>query len=77
MNTNASSVILQRQYKNLLKNPVDGFFAGMDEQNIYKWDVVLMGPINTIYEGGMFKGVITFPYDYPNHPPEFLSLIHI
>ena len=71
MNTHASSVILQRQYKDLLKNPVDGFFAGIDEQNMYKWDVVLMGPNNTIYEGGMFKGVITFPYNYPNHPPKF------
>lgn len=32
----------------LLKNPVDGFSAGLvDEQNIYEWDILIIGPTDT------------------------------
>ena len=34
----------------------------------------MMGPRNTPYEGGLFKIGIFFPYDYPNHGPEFKFL---
>ena len=62
---------MNRQYQDLLKNPVDGFSAGIDENNLYKWHATLMGPQDTLYEGGVFKVVITFPKNYPNNPPEF------
>lgn len=33
----------------LLKNPVDGFSAGLvDENNIYEWDIMIMGPPDTL-----------------------------
>lgn len=33
----------------LIKNPVDGFSAGLvDDDNIYKWEVVVIGPQDTL-----------------------------
>ena len=42
----------------------------VDENNFYKWSVVIFGPSDTIYEGGFFKALLEFPDDYPNSPPQ-------
>lgn len=54
----------------LMKNPVDGFSAGLtDENNIYEWSVTVIGPPDTLYEGGFFTAILSFPRDYPQSPP--------
>ncbi|XP_020521288.1 ubiquitin-conjugating enzyme E2 7 isoform X2 [Amborella trichopoda] len=58
------------QCAELLKNPVDGFSAGLvDDDNIFEWNVTITGPPDTIYEGGCFNAIMSFPYNYPNSPP--------
>ncbi|MBA0784328.1 hypothetical protein Gotri_001913 [Gossypium trilobum] len=65
-----ASLLLQRQLKDLCKNPVDGFSAGLvDENNIFEWSVTIIGPPDTLYEGGFFNAIISFPPNYPNSPP--------
>ncbi|KAG6678288.1 hypothetical protein I3842_14G072700 [Carya illinoinensis] len=65
-----ASLLLQKQLKDLCKNPVDGFSAGLvDETNIFEWSVTIIGPPDTLYEGGFFNAVMTFPSNYPNSPP--------
>ncbi|OAF68850.1 hypothetical protein A3Q56_03376 [Intoshia linei] len=65
-----SALLLQRQLSELQKNPVSGFSAGLsDENDIYLWDLVVMGPPNSPYEGGFFKARLRFPEDYPQKPP--------
>jgi ubiquitin-protein ligase len=44
---------------------------GLENNNIFTWRVSMLGPVNTPYEGGLFTLLITFPFDYPNHGPEF------
>ena len=44
---------------------------GLENNNIYKWRITMVGPRNTPYEGGLFTIIATFPYDYPAHGPEF------
>ena len=44
---------------------------GLENNNIYKWRVSMLGPKNTPYEKGLFTIKIEFPDDYPNHGPEF------
>jgi ubiquitin-protein ligase len=44
---------------------------GLDNNNIFTWKVTMTGPVNTPYEGGLFKLSIIFPKDYPSHGPEF------
>ncbi|KAF9108372.1 Ubiquitin-conjugating enzyme E2 15 [Mortierella sp. GBA35] len=57
--------------KKLTKCPVEGFSAGLvDDDNIFEWEIVIMGPQDTLYEGGFFKAIMTFPSDYPVMPPK-------
>ncbi|KAL5992006.1 Ubiquitin-conjugating enzyme 13 [Asimina triloba] len=54
----------------LAKNPVDGFSAGLvDDSNIFEWSVTIIGPPDTLYDGGYFNAIMSFPSNYPNSPP--------
>lgn len=46
-----------------------------DTEDIYNWDILIMGPDATLYEGGFFKAQLIFPTDFPNMPPtmKFIS----
>ena len=46
----------------------------LENNNIFTWNVSMLGPKNTPYENGLFRIRIIFPNDYPNHGPEFLFL---
>ena len=78
MSETRSSLLLQKQLKDLTKNPVEGFSAGLANDNdIYNWEVLIIGPPDTLYEGGFFKAHLTFPKDYPNKPPKMRFLTPI
>mmetsp|Transcript_37027 Transcript_37027/g.82311 ORF Transcript_37027/g.82311 Transcript_37027/m.82311 type:complete len:168 (+) Transcript_37027:208-711(+) len=63
-------LLLNKQLKDLKKNPVDGFSAGLvDDSNVFEWQVTIIGPQDTLYEGGFFNARLSFPKDYPNSPP--------
>jgi len=62
---------LQKELKELMKNPVDGFKVELvDESNLFEWQVYIGGPPGTEYEGGVFKALMNFPDEYPNAPPK-------
>ncbi|KAI9593642.1 ubiquitin-conjugating enzyme E2 g [Syncephalis fuscata] len=66
-----STLLLQRQLRELNRNPVEGFSAGLvDDTNVYEWDILIIGPPNTLYEGGFFKARMSFPETYPMEPPK-------
>lgn len=48
------------------------------EDNYMCWDFLIIGPEDTIYEYGIFKGIINFPKEYPNRPPkvQIFNIIH-
>ena len=48
-----------------------GCTFGLENNNLFTWRVTMVGPVNTPYDGGLFTLIIKFPYDYPNHGPEF------
>lgn len=69
-------MILKRQYRDMQKNPVQGFSCGLpNEENFYEWEVLIIGPQDTVYEGAFLKARLTFPHEYPLLPPKmkFLS----
>jgi len=69
-------ILLMNQLKELTKNPVDGFSIGLvDDSNIYEWQVMIEGPVGTLFEGGLFPAVLKFPQDYPDKPPEMKFLM--
>eukprot|EP00854_Cymbomonas_tetramitiformis_P023662 gene23662-28673_t len=63
-------LLLRKQLKEVTRCPVEGFSAGLaDDSNVFEWNVSIMGPPDTQYEGGFFNALMTFPQDYPNNPP--------
>lgn len=72
MATERSALVIQKQLKQLSEKPVEGFTVGLvDESNIYKWNVTVVGPPDTLYSGGLFKAKMSFPANYPACPPTF------
>lgn len=66
-----AALLLAKQLRDLNKNPVEGFSAGLvDDSNIFEWEIMIIGPTDTPYEGGFFKARMTFPREYPNLPPK-------
>lgn len=62
----------------LNKNPVEGFSAGLiDDNDIYQWEVLIIGPPDTLYEGGFFKAHLQFPKEYPLRPPRMKFITEI
>jgi ubiquitin-conjugating enzyme E2 G1 len=54
----------------LAKNPIDLVSVGLeDDSNVYNWEILIMGPERTLYEGGFFKAKLSFPANFPNMPP--------
>lgn len=47
------------------------FSVGLEDDNIFKWNITLFGSAGTCYEGGMFNATMEFPQDYPYSPPTF------
>jgi ubiquitin-conjugating enzyme E2 G1 len=65
-----SALRLSKELQELQKNPVEGFSAGLvDDSNLFEWEVFIVGPPETLYEGGFFKALLKFPEEYPNKPP--------
>lgn len=53
------------------RNPPEGVSVGLgDDENIFNWEIMLVGPPDTLYEGGFFKCVLEFPPNFPNMPPK-------
>lgn len=62
---------LQMEYKEYLNETSNMYSININMNNFFSWDVLLFGPPETIFEGGIFKCQINFPKDYPNSPPKF------
>ena len=59
---------LREEYEYLKNNPNPnlGVTVGLpDKNNIFEWQVTLLGPKDTSYRGGLFFLKILFPEDYP------------
>jgi len=63
---------LLKDVKEMAKNPLDseGIYYKHDETNILKGYAYISGPENSVYIGGNYFFVFTFPYDYPHKPPK-------
>jgi ubiquitin-conjugating enzyme E2 G1 len=46
-----------------------GVSAGLVDNNFFKWNIVFEGPLDSLYEGGVFNAIMDFPSDYPLKPP--------
>lgn len=72
---------LASELKDLMRTPLEGVQVKLADEdgNLFRWEVAIFGPPDTIYTGGYFKAHITFPQTYPFDPPtmKFLqSMFH-
>ncbi|KAF3921134.1 hypothetical protein ABW21_db0200925 [Orbilia brochopaga] len=59
-----------RELKEFNDNPLPNISAGpASEEDLFKWDVILIGPSGSPYSGGTFKLRLELPQEYPFKPP--------
>ncbi len=56
-------------YKEILKDPLEGIYYNHDETNAFKGYSLIIGPEGTPYEFGYYMFEFTFPDNYPFSPP--------
>ena len=49
---------------------IKGVSASPEEDNILKWNALIIGPPDTPFEDGTFKLILQFTEIYPNEPPK-------
>eukprot|EP01127_Copromyxa_protea_P019199 TRINITY_DN616_c0_g1_i2.p1 TRINITY_DN616_c0_g1~~TRINITY_DN616_c0_g1_i2.p1 ORF type:complete len:284 (-),score=48.67 TRINITY_DN616_c0_g1_i2:105-956(-) len=63
---------LMREYQQMEKSSPPCIIARPNQANILEWHYVLMGPKDTVYEGGVYHGILKFPASFPHKPPSIL-----
>lgn len=61
-----------------IRKETNHLFSIYPGDNFLTWNFIIIGPPDTLYEGGLFNGTIIFTKEYPNKPPEviFNNIIH-
>lgn len=67
-----------KETQRLLSEPAPGISASPSEDNLRYFNVMILGPTSSPYEGGIFKLELFLPEDYPMAPPKvrFLTKIY-
>lgn len=61
---------LKQEYEEYVKEPNCMYSIELNNNNFYNWNVLIFGPMGTIFEGGIFKCNILFSQNYPNEAPK-------
>ena len=69
--TEAEMKNLLNKLQNDKNNPFPLDYWDEENKNPFQWEVVLIPPKDSIYDGGFFKVKIEFPNNYPLSKPKF------
>lgn len=69
---------IAKETKRLLAEPVEGVSATPYEDNLRYFNVAIAGPMDSPFEGGLFRLELFLPGEYPMGPPKvrFLTKIY-
>lgn len=73
-NTNAR---INKETIKLQSDPIVGIYAEAQKDNPRHFNVMIAGPKDSPYEGGLFKLQLYLPEDYPMVPPKVLFMTKI
>ncbi|MQL75463.1 hypothetical protein Taro_007808 [Colocasia esculenta] len=59
-----------KETQRLLSEPAPGISASPSEDNMRYFNVMILGPTQSPYEGGVFKLELFLPEEYPMAPPK-------
>lgn len=67
-----------KETQRLMQEPAPGISASPSEENLRYFDVMIIGPQSSPYEGGVYKLELFLPEDYPMAAPKvrFLTKIY-
>ncbi len=52
-------------------SPPEGIMGvWLENDNLFEWGILIIGPPGSYYEDGQFRAKIKFPADFPNSPPQ-------
>ena len=63
---------LTKELKDMQKDDIPNLSAGPIDGNLFEWKAVILGPIATPYEGGIFNLDISISSNYPFKPPSVI-----
>lgn len=61
---------IQRELADLDKNPIEHATGGPAGDDLRNWTIMLSGPVETPYEGGIFSIELKLPAEYPFKAPQ-------
>lgn len=66
------------EYQEINKDINPLYSLSPNEDDFLTWDFIIIGPQDTLYENGLFRGKINFTKNYPNDPPNviFNNIVH-
>ncbi|PSS23974.1 Ubiquitin-conjugating enzyme like [Actinidia chinensis var. chinensis] len=62
---------LEKEFREIDINPPTHIsFGPVSEDDMFQWQGIIMGPMDTPFEGCIFQLFLQFPFDYPFSPPQ-------
>ena len=63
------------ELKKIMSEPCSEYIVHTDnidnDEGIYNWNLTIIGPMDTVYEGELLEATLAFPENYPWAPPVF------
>ena len=60
---------IMKEYRDIKANKQVFVYAEPLEKEPFQWHFTIRGPTKTDYEGGIYHGLVSLPYEYPMKPP--------